>query len=484
MNVVSHFLRPVLLGAVSAVFLMTSCKKTPDVAPVAPVTSATAVTGTVSDVDVNKWILSNMRYAYYWNTKIPVKPDTTLVPTKFFDSILYKFDATARPDGDRFSWIDPDASHLQASLGGQNLSTGAEFRLYRRSSGANDLIGVVLYVEHGSPAEKAGLKRGDIFYSVNGQNLTIANYSDLLYGTATSQAYGIATLQNGALTNTSQTKTASAVTLQTDPVYLDSVYTFNDKKIGYLVYNEFIAGPYNSTTETYNQELDNVFTKFKARGINELVVDLRYNPGGGGDVATNLASLIAPGVSPSKVFFSQQYNSNLTADFQKQYGANFNVVNFTSKAANPGNLTRVFVLTTDHTASASELLINGLKPYMTVNVVGDTTYGKNVGSTTIVDKTGAIKYGLQPIIVKAFNSAGQSDYTNGFVPNAVVLERLPYKPLGDVTEPLLSQAILQITGSRPARLGAASGLLLPEVSSSVSRRAGGSNLTVSLPKGR
>ena len=479
MNVVSRFSCPVLLCVVSAVFLMTSCKKTPDVTPVAPTTSTTAVMGTGSDLDVNRWILSNMRYAYYWNTKIPAKPDTTLAPTKFFDSILYKFDATARPDGDRFSWIDPDASHLQASLGGQNLSTGAEFRLYRRSAGADDVIGVVLYVEHGSPAEKAGLKRGDIFYSVNGQNITISNYSDLLYGTAASQAYGIATLQNGVLTNTSQTKTASAVTLQTDPVYLDSVYTFNDKKIGYLVYNEFIAGPYNSSTATYNQELDNVFAKFKAQGINELVLDFRYNPGGGGDVATNLASLIAPGVSPAKVFFSQQYNNNLTA----ANGNKSNVVNFLSKAANPGNLSRVFVLTTDHTASASELVINGLKPYMTVNVVGDTTYGKNVGSTTIVDKTGAIKYGLQPIIVKAFNAAGQSDYTNGFVPNAVVLERLPYKPLGDVTEPLLNQAILQITGSRPARLGVASGLLLPEVSSSVSRRAGGSNLTVSLPKG-
>lgn len=477
--------RPALLIVVAGALSLTACKKSSDVVTPAGSGTTPPTTGPVTNSTVDNWILANMRALYYWTDKIPANPDTTQAPDAFFNSILYKYDPTLRPDGDRFSWIDPDASHLQASLGGQNLSTGAEFRLYRRSSGTNDVIGVVLYTEHGSPAEKAGLKRGDIFYSINGQNLTTTNYSDLLYGSATSLTYGIATIQNGALVNTSQTKTASAVTLQTDPVYLDSVYTISGKKIGYLVFNEFIAGVYQGngkTDNTYLQELDNVFGKFKAQGVNELVLDLRYNPGGGGDVAQNLTSLIAPGASPAKVFFTQQYNKNVTAYLQQRNGANFNVVNFLSKANNLGNLSRVFVLTTDHTASASELVINGLKPYMNVAVVGDTTYGKNVGSTTIVDSTGRIKWGIQPIIVKAFNAAGQSDYSGGFAPDAVVLERLPYKPLGDVTEPLLNQALYQITGTRLARVGVQTGTLLPEIASSVSRRAAGSNLVVKLPR--
>jgi C-terminal processing protease CtpA/Prc len=466
--------RSLLLTLLIGSALVTSCKKDADT--VTPATTTTTSPTSATTTDVNNWILDNMKYAYYWTDKIPANPDKSLEPSAFFQSLLYKYDRVLRPDGDRYSWISNNAETLQASLGGQSLSTGAEFRLYRRAANSNDVIAVVLYTERGSPAEKAGIKRGDIIYAVNGQTITTTNYADLLFGTSTSQTFGLATIQNGALTNTNQTKSSSAITLQTNPVYLDSVYTVNARKIGYLVYNQFIKGAYNSSTDEYNQALDRIFTKFKNQGINELILDLRYNPGGGGDVATNLASYIAPGASPAKVFFTQQYNPTVTADLQKQYGANFNVSNFTTKAANLSNLNRLFVLTTDNTASASELVINGLKPYMNVTIVGDTTSGKNVGSTTITDKTGKIKWGIQPIIVKAFNSAGQSDYTNGFAPNSVLFEQLPYKALGDVSEPLLSQAIFLISGSRPARLGVQSGLLLPSIGSSVERKSGGSTM--------
>ena len=423
-----------------------------------------------------------MSYVYYWTDKIPANPDKTLSPEFFFDSIRYKYDATLRPDGDRYSWINPDASQLQASLGGQNLSTGADFKLYLRSSGSSDLIAIVTYTEKGSPAEKAGINRGDVIYSVNGQVLNMDNYSSLLFDNSlTSQTFGLATIQNGALVNTGQTKTASLTTIQKNPVFLDSTYTVNSKKVGYLIYNQFIAGKYDTKGTEYNEALDKVFAKFKSQGISELILDLRYNAGGGGDVATNLASLIAPGISPSNVFFTQQYNKAVTADLQKQYGANFNVVNFINKTANPGTLKRLFILTTRSTASASELVINGLKPYMEVVLIGEVTSGKNVGSTTIVDKTGAIKWGMQPIIVKAFNSAGQSDYTGGFTPTVSMPERIPYKPLGDVTEPLLNEALYRASGTRLARVGASTGLLLPEVTSSALEQLSGGVLVVKLP---
>ena len=113
------------------------------------------------------------------------------------------------------------------------------------------------------------------------------------------------------------------------------------------------------------------------------------------------------------------------------------------------NLTRLFVLTSSGTASASELIINGLRPYLPVITVGDTTYGKNVGSITITDtKNTTNTWGMQPIVVKVTNSVGFSDYSAGFAPDPANYDRDNYfilKPLGDINEPLLSKALNVIT---------------------------------------
>ncbi|WP_282457663.1 S41 family peptidase [Chitinophaga sedimenti] len=105
------------------------------------------------------------------------------------------------------------------------------------------------------------------------------------------------------------------------------------------------------------------------------------------------------------------------------------------------------VITSDHTASASELIINGLRPYMPVIIIGDTTYGKNVGSTTLYrEGDRRNKWGLQPIITKAFNKNNQSDYTTGFAPDLVLKEDIDLKPFGDITDPLLAAALNKING--------------------------------------
>jgi carboxyl-terminal processing protease len=125
------------------------------------------------------------------------------------------------------------------------------------------------------------------------------------------------------------------------------------------------------------------------------------------------------------VYFREEWNSTLTPYLKQEYGDEFFLQRFVAKSQNIGsNLQRVFVLTTEGTASASELIINGLRPYMTVTTIGTTTYGKNVGSITIVDDSGKIKWGMQPIVFKSFNSLGQSDYSTGFTPNVEVEEPL------------------------------------------------------------
>src|SRR5690606_2796587 len=119
------------------------------------------------------------------------------------------------------------------------------------------------------------------------------------------------------------------------------------------------------------------------------------------------------------------------------------------------------VLTSDNTASASEMVINGLRPYMSsVKLIGTTTYGKNVGSITLFDSpaTGyqdrtsanpSHTYAMQPIVFKIFNKNGESNYTQGFVPDIEVKEYEYWNtilPFGDENEIVLKTALDDIRG--------------------------------------
>jgi len=475
-------LRQTLIVAAVGTVMLSSCKREPDVAPstntTTPVTSTTTTTS-ASTLEVNNWVLDSMRIYYYWNDKIPANPDKTLPTRDFFESLLNKYNATTNKDGDRFSWIAESAVDLSASLGGQSKKTGFDFRLAYRPGSRTDIIGSVIYVLPGSPADKAGIRRGDIFYKVNGSRLVLSNYESVLFGQGDTKTYTFATVGSSGLVDSEITKSVTAIVFQEDPVLFDSTYTAGSKKIGYLVYNQFIPGVYNETTRitdnTFDNKVDAVFGKFKARGVNELVLDLRYNPGGSISSAINMASLISPNANPSTYFAKYQFNKILMAGYQGQSDRKF-----ISKANNiGGSLQRVFVLTGSGTASASELIINGLKPFMNVVVIGDTTVGKNVGSRTIYDPTNRIQWGMQPIIVKIFNSKGESDYTAGFAPNVVRFEPLNPLPFGDTRETLLNEAMYQITGARSGRRAATADVgVQQDVFSSVSKKAGGSNMFV------
>ncbi|HLL96369.1 MAG TPA: S41 family peptidase [Spirosoma sp.] len=483
MNVVHSFWRSGLILMASGAFLITSCRKAEEIAPAAPaVISTTAVTGAVTDTEINNWILENMKFWYYWNDKLPASPNASQKPGLFFDSILNKFNATTNPTGDRFSWIQESATELKASLSGEQTTTGMEFKLFLREAGSSDIIAKVLYVQHNSPASKAGVKRGDIINAVNGTKLTNANYRELIFGEGNTKTYGFATIENSKIVDANVTKTITAEVYQANPVYLDSVYTIQGKKVGYLVYNQFVPGPNNSKSAAYDQQLRTVFGKFKAQGISELVLDLRYNPGGYVSSSTVLGSLIGRGIDNSKLFYKKEYNKTLTTEYQAYDNKNktdsFNGF-FANEANNVGgNLQRLFVLTTSSSASASELLINGLRPYMEVVTLGSTSYGKNVGSITITDNKGRIKWGMQPIVSKTFNAQNVSDYSTGFTPKVEVKEftNVVWKPLGDISDALLNEAIFQITGGRTARVAARTGVETPSVGSSIERKAGGSNM--------
>ncbi|QJD77918.1 S41 family peptidase [Spirosoma rhododendri] len=470
-----------LIGLLVAV---AGCKKADDA-----VTPQSTTTSTNDNQTVDAWILDNMQTYYYWNDKIPANPDKTLAPSDFFNSILNTYNATTNPEGDRFSWIEESATDLTSSLSGESKTTGMEFALYLRASGSTDVIAQVLYVLPNSPAASAGLKRGDIITKVNGQGVTTTNYQSLLFDdSVTNYTFGLATVSNQSIVDSNVTKTVTATVFQANPVYLDSIYTVGSKKIGYLVYNQFVPAPNGSNGSEYDNQVDAVFAQFKAAGVNELVLDLRYNPGGYTSSSANLASLIGKGVDDSKLYFRENWNSTITPALQKQYGSDFFLQKFSTKAQNiGGNLNRLYVLTTDRTASASELIINGLRPYMTVNTIGTTTYGKNVGSITITDDTGKINWGMQPIVFRSYNSLGQSDYSAGFTPTVEVEEPITLYPLGDVRDALLNEALYQIAGTAASGRHSATAVRnpLPELGSSIQQKMRGGlmvkNIKISHP---
>jgi carboxyl-terminal processing protease len=408
-------------------------------------TPATTTTSTTNG-HVDNWIYDNMKYWYYWTDDITSKPDSTQDPEPFFKSLL--------SSEDRFSWIENNFTDLINELRGVTKEPGFEFTLYKESQTGNNVIAQVLYVKPNSPAEAAGLKRGDIINQINGTQITTDNYSSLLDKLSDNHSLTFKPLNvdNKSLGD-SQTVNITPVEYAEDPNYLNKVLTYGDRKIGYYVYNLFSEGP-DSSSQIYRTEMDNVFASFQSQAITDLILDLRFNSGGAETAAQNLASLIAPNVNTTTTFVNHQYNENVTADIKSDpdLGDGYLKVPFLSKSQNVSSQLRdqrVYILTGSRTASASELIINGLKPFMDVFLVGDTTIGKNVGSVSLYNENDPNnKWGMQPIVTKLFNNQGQSDYSNGFAPQILDQDNSLYLyPLGDDRESLLSKAIAQITGT-------------------------------------
>jgi C-terminal processing protease CtpA/Prc len=217
---------------------------------------------------------------------------------------------------------------------------------------------------------------------------------------------------------------------------------------------------YNSFIADFDDELNAVFANFKANGVTELVLDFRYNPGGSVFSAITLSSLVT-GQFNGEVFSREQWNTEIQEYFQENNSGQLEnrFVNETrsGQSLNSLNLNRVYVITTGRSASASELVINGLNPYIDVVQIGASTTGKFQASITLYDsedftKTNVNpnhKYAMQPLVLKSLNSIGFTDYFDGFSPGLefeLAEDFTNLDVLGSETEPLLAIAIVDITG--------------------------------------
>ena len=352
---------------------------------------------------------------YLWYEHLPrLNPSNYASPEAYLEAARY------RPLDSTFSYITSraanDAFFSESQFVGFGFSTETSPTELR-----------VLQVFPDSPASEAGLARGDRIVEINGRSV-----ADLVASGAIGTAFGPS--QPGISASISlrtrqgvvrqATMTKRVVTIPT--VSLTRTFQIDGRTVGYLLFRNFVEPSYAA--------LDAAFAALREARATELVIDLCYNGGGLVDVAVHLASLVGGTLTEGRVFAEFRHND--------QQAALNETLRFRS-ALQALNLSRLFVITTDASASASELLINSLRPHLPVIVVGERTYGKPVGQYIFYfcDKV------LAPVVFSLVNADGQGDYFGGIQPNCVAADDIEHD-LGAADEASLAEAFRFIrTGS-------------------------------------
>ncbi len=404
-----------------------------------------------AELQVNDFVWKGLNQFYLWQPDAPNLRDdrfgnqgdlntflkTYNDPTNLFNALRID------PNIDRFSVIFSDYNTLEGILSGTTKNNGVDYGLKYKTSNSTDIFGWVKYIIPNSDASTKNIQRGKIFYAINGTPLTASNYKSLLANDT--YIMNFADFDNGNITPNGQSVMLTKTTLSENPVLINTVINQGAKRIGYLVYNGFYPN--------FESQLNTAFANLKAQNATHLILDLRYNSGGSIATASRLASMIT-GQFNGQIFARQQWNPKMQVYWSNNNASQFDTRFTTTLSDGTGinslNLSKVIVLTTKSTASASELVINGLKPYVQVIQIGDVTVGKNVGSITVYDspnfgsagRNPNHKYAMQPIVLKTVNASGFGDYQTGLVPTTLQVEDLGNLGiLGDVTEPLLQTAL-------------------------------------------
>ncbi|GAA4322275.1 hypothetical protein GCM10023115_50280 [Pontixanthobacter gangjinensis] len=457
-----------LLFAVLATGLISSCSDDDIVVtePKEPEETLT-IEGNL-DLEIKDFIWEAMNFWYLYKAYVPKLQDDAFSTEKQYITYLDEWNSPESffENGlvyseDDFSWIVDDYEKLEASFAGIRKTSGANISLsFINRSESDDLAGIIRYVIPGSPADEAGLERGMIFTEIDGTQLTLGNYSTLL--APDTYTLGLAQFTGSGIETTGENITVVKQQLTENPILVAKTIDLNGIKVGYLMYNSFV--------HNFDGELNQVFQEFKNNNVTELVLDLRYNGGGRVSTAADLASMIT-GQFKGEVLIRTRYNDNIEGLLSENAKmTRFDDMIFDSDESDPGhenhtpmpinslNLDKVYVIATGSSASASELIINGLAPYIDVVHIGEKTVGKVQASVTLYDADVPYyekknlnpdhKYAIQPLISTSVNANGQA-YPEGLVPDISKSETWDnFGVLGEPTEPLLATALNQISGNR------------------------------------
>jgi C-terminal peptidase prc len=369
---------------------------------------------------------------YYWYTELPgVNPTRYASPEAYLDAVRF------RPLDEHFSYITSRAANDAFFGESQYVGFGVAWALRGGELRVQEVF-------PDSPASEAGMARGDRVTAVAGEAVSqLVATSRLDAALGTSDVGVTVPLQFVSRAGAAQSATLVKRVVTIPTVSRTRVYEASGKRIGYIFFRNFVSPS--------PAALDQAFAELTGARVDDLVLDLRYNGGGLVRVAQHLASLIGGAVTRGQVF--AEYFHNDKNAFRNQ------VLRFEEKP-NAATLNRLIVITTPASASASELVINALRPFMPVIVIGDRTYGKPVGqySFDFCDKT------LAPVSFSLRNANGEGDFFNGFAPDCPAADDVEHD-LGDANEASLSEALTF------AATGACSRRLTPQTMLRADRRA-------------
>jgi C-terminal processing protease CtpA/Prc len=415
--------RSLLVACISLAFLA-ACKKEVSDAPPAPTPTTPAATAADKIKDS---VLAYSKDIYLWYGQIPATFNARSYadPDKIMTAIRqYSTEAGFSAPVDRWSFAMKKAEW-------DNVSSGisGDFGLGVFFKAADDLR--VKLVEKSSPAGKAGIQRGWRIVKINGSsNITSSNSNFVVDAVFNSNSSSF-TFQKPD--NSTVDLTLTAATYQEHPVILDSVYAIASKKIGYLAFNSFLG----DTTAVYN-EFSRIFSRFTREQVTDVIIDLRYNGGGYVTVQEKLANYLVPSSGNGGLMMKQEFNNKY---------ASYNSTDYFRKQGSL-NLSRLFFIVSSSTASASELLINNLKPYAETVLIGSSkTYGKPVGYFPIPVND----WYIFPVSFRTTNKNGEGSYFNGLPLNNQLADGLD-KDWGDVNESLFGSAVKYITTGAFSRI--------------------------------
>lgn len=364
-----------------------------------------------SVVSQNLYVRDQLNDIYLWYQFLPsVNAASYASPEAYLDAVRY------RPIDNSYSYITSAAANTAFYGESQFVGLGFSWSIIN-----NEMRVLQVYAE--SPASEGGLGRGHRIVQVNGQSV-----DPLIANGTIGNAFGASEIgvsvdlvfETRAGERKQARMTKRVTTIPT--VSLTRVFDVGGKRVGYIFFRNFVTPSYAA--------LDEAFAALRDAGADELVLDLRYNGGGLVDVAVHLSSLIGGPTTAGKVLATYAHNSKNTA---LNKTLRFETVN------RPLNLSQLVVIATRSSASASELVVNALRPYMPVAIIGDTTYGKPVGqyAITFCDKV------LAPVSFSLKNANNQGDYFDG-LPATCGAADDPTHDLGDSSEASLAEALTYI----------------------------------------
>lgn len=460
--------------------IFTSCRKDASV-------STIPVSTIASRADLTKdSIFLYAKEIYLWNTALPNydvfnprKYNSLSTNIANYDAELFAITQTkinpltgkafeysaADPTSPKYSYIEDLVASGKLSFSNNGQSSvgldgkGDDLGYSLALVGTNSSYKIYFqYTSPGSPCALAGLSRGDYIDQINGQKIG-SNFASEQNFINTAINASTITLGGQKKNGTNYSVILKQAKYTSSPIYKDSILTVGNKKVGYLAYARF------SNADNSEAALTQVFSKFSIGGVTDLVIDLRYNGGGFVSTAEHLINLIAPTSVNGKVMFSEAFNADLQSGkttilrnqpLRDQSGAiqysngrmvtyadlSYTIADNTYNFSKKGSLTnvnKVIFITTDRTASASELVINSLKPYVDVKTVGSISYGKPVGFFPVrIDK-----YDVYMSMFSSTNSSGQGEYFAGFSPDSPKTDDVT-RDFGNTSEICLSSALSYI----------------------------------------